>query len=115
MTEWIPIATMTVAIFTGIFFLARWFKDDLEHQLTDIRTEVDDELKEYRHDIKNVWLKVGEHAIAIVALQTEQRNTSAQLTDIKAETRAIAAKLDALAKEITDMLVFVKITAGGVK
>ena len=45
----------------------------------------------------------------------KQRNTSTQLTDIKTETRAINGKLDMLSREITDVLVLVKINVSGVK
>lgn len=104
-----------LAIIGAAFLAARQFRDGIARQLIDIRTEVDDELKEYRHEIKNVWLVTNQHATFIVALQTEQRNTATQLTDIKAETRAINGKLDSLSREITDVLVLVKITTGGVK
>ena len=102
------ISTVTIAIVTGLFFLAHRFKEDIDEQLIDVRTEVDQELKIYRHDIKNVWLKLNEHAISIVALQTEQRNTASQLVDIKAYTRDINLKLDALSREIADMLVAIR-------
>lgn len=102
------IATVMLAIMTGTFFLARRFKEGVDRQLLDVRTEVDMELKDYRHDIKNVWLTVNAHANSIVALQTEQRNTAMQLTDIKALTRDITVKLDVLGREIADVLLTVR-------
>ena len=102
------VISIIVAIVAGLYALTHLYKLSVDKELIDVRTEVDEELRSYRHDMKNLWGIVQTHSGSIITLQSEQKHTVLELTEIKTTMRDINGKLDAVTKDIAAVLFTVR-------
>ena len=102
------VISLTVAIVAGLYALGHLYKLSVDKELLDVRTEVDEELKNYRHDMKNAWGVIRTQGVSIVTLQSEQRHTFIELSKIEATVRDINVKLDVMTKDLAAVLFAVR-------